>query len=480
MLDLADVRATLQALLLSAGSAGGWLAQQRWYADKGRTVASGEVMALRVEPAPEGTLALVVVQFRFSDRGASRYFLPLYVSAAGEDSGTTLGRIGDDAVQDATTHPWFGEWLLRAFRAQEPAWSTQLGPAGSEYLDHAAAHPARVLRGEQSNTSIRFGDAIIVKLFRRLQPGVNPDEEALRVLSMQGFAHAPAFVGSLSWLGPDGIQYPLALATSFVAHQADGWSWLLTRLADVAAGGAIDVEPERLLGQRTAEMHLALATASDDAFTPEPSSSSDIEQNQRRTRSALQQAADLIRDRAHALPLAVQETLPEIFASLQRAEGDVAGYDAELGFPRIRTHGDYHLGQTLRTDNDWVILDFEGEPARPVEDRRQRVSALKDVAGMLRSFAYARGATMLSLPEEGRELAGSRLRAWEAAARASFLGAYRETIAGSGLDMVPESDEAFARALRAWVLDKTLYEVAYEARNRPTWLAIPLAALNSE
>jgi maltose alpha-D-glucosyltransferase/alpha-amylase len=334
-----------------------------------------------------------------------------------------------------------------------------------------------VLRGEQSNTSLRFGDAIIVKLFRRLQPGVNPDEEALRALSAQGFAHAPAFVGSLAWRGPDGVPFPLALATGFVPHQADGWTWLLSRLKEVAAGGEIDVGPERLLGQRTAEMHLALATAGDEAFKPEIATSEDISQNQERTRAALNQAADIIRERADVLPPETQNAMPSIFASLERAAADVSGYNAELGLPRIRTHGDLHLGQTLRTTDDWVILDFEGEPARPVEERRQRASVLKDVAGMLRSFAYARGAASLALREEGRTLAEPRLLEWESAARAAYLAGYRQTVADARTVLVPDADDGFARALRAWELDKALYEVAYEARNRPSWLAIPLAAL---
>ncbi|MDQ2652962.1 MAG: hypothetical protein M3Z20_07945 [Chloroflexota bacterium] len=475
MADQADVRATLQALLLSAGRAEGWLAQQRWYADKGRAITSSEVVALRLEPAPEGTLALVVAQFRYADRGVSRYFLPLHLAADGV--GVPLGRIGDVAVFDATAQPWFGEWLLRAFQEHDAGWLVDLGPAGADYLDRAAAFPAQVLRGEQSNTSLRFGDAIIVKLFRKLQPGVNPDEEALRVLSAQGFAHAPPFVGSLAWRGPDGVPFPLALATGFVPHRADGWTWLLARLQEVAAGGEFDIGPERLLGQRTAEMHLALAMAGNEAFTPEISTSGDVEQNQARTRAAFQQAADIIRERADALPPETQNAMPAIVAALQRAEADVAGYDVELGLPRIRTHGDLHLGQTLRTDDDWVILDFEGEPARPVEERRLRASVLKDVAGMLRSFAYARGAASLALPEAGRTLAESRLLEWESAARAAFLDGYRQTSSDAGMALVPESDDGFARALRAWELDKALYEVGYEARNRPNWLAIPLAAL---
>jgi trehalose synthase-fused probable maltokinase len=475
MVAQADVRATLQALLLSAGRAEGWLAQQRWYADKGRAITSSEVVALRLEPAPEGTLALVVAQLRYVDQGVSRYFLPLHLAAEG--IGAPLGRIGDVAAFDAAAQPWFGEWILHAFQEDDAGWPVDLGPAGADYLDRAAAYPAQVLRGEQSNTSLRFGDAVIVKLFRRLQPGVNPDEEALRVLSAQGFAHAPAFVGSLAWRGPDGVPFPLALATGFIPHQTDGWSWLLSRLADIAAGGAIDVGPERLLGQRTAEMHLALATADDAAFTPEISTRVNIEQSRARTRAALKQAADIIRERANALPPETVNSLPAIFAALQHIEADVAGYYAELGLPRIRTHGDFHLGQTLRTESDWVILDFEGEPARPVEERRQPASVLKDVAGMLRSFAYARGAASLAFPEAGRTLAEPRLLAWESAARAAFLESYRQTVADARIVLVPEADDEFARALRAWELDKALYEVAYEARNRPTWLAIPLAAL---
>ncbi|MFN8665409.1 MAG: phosphotransferase [Thermomicrobiales bacterium] len=473
------MRATLQALLLRASGDGGWLANQRWYADKGRVAISSEVLALRAEPVSAGTLALVVAQFRFEDRDTSRYFIPLYVAEYGDadSAGAPVGRIGNDPVFDAVAQPWFGDWLLQAFQDDDAGWPGELGPDGSAYLKRAAGYPAQVLRGEQSNTSVRFGDAVIVKLFRKLQPGVNPDEEALRVLSTQGFAHAPAYVGSLAWLAPDGVRYPLALATSFVAHESDGWTWLQARLAGVANGESIDLGPERLLGQRTAEMHQALASASESAFTPEAASSGDVAQNQARTRAGLQQAAEIIRERAGTLPAATQAALPAVYEALQRAEVDLAGYEAEIGLSRVRTHGDYHLGQTLRTGDDWVILDFEGEPARPVAERRQRASVLKDVAGMLRSFAYARGAAALALPEEDRGVAEPRLLEWETAARAAFLDAYRQAIAASELNLVPESDEGFAQALRAWELDKALYEIAYEARNRPTWLGIPLTAL---
>jgi maltose alpha-D-glucosyltransferase / alpha-amylase len=154
------------------------------------------------------------------------------------------------------------------------------------------------------------------------------------------------------------------------------------------------------------------------------------------------------------------------------------GYRDELNTRRIRVHGDYHLGQTLRTpDSDWVIIDFEGEPARSLEERRQRASVLKDVAGMLRSFAYARGAAERSAGGSTDRAARNRLEVWEIGARRAFLAGYRQALAATPLRLVPEEDAAFAQALAAWELDKALYEVAYEARNRPDWLELPLCSL---
>jgi maltose alpha-D-glucosyltransferase/alpha-amylase len=156
----------------------------------------------------------------------------------------------------------------------------------------------------------------------------------------------------------------------------------------------------------------------------------------------------------------------------------VAGYAAESGVAYVRVHGDYHLGQTLRTaDDDWTIIDFEGEPARPVAERRQRLSALKDVAGMLRSFAYARGFAERSLGAEPSAAAKTRLAAWEQGARAAFIAGYRQAVATATHPLVPAGDAGFARALAAWELDKALYEIAYEARNRPDWIDIPLRGL---
>ncbi|MFT4040593.1 MAG: hypothetical protein QM692_20605, partial [Thermomicrobiales bacterium] len=196
MTERTELISLLQMAMLVAGRSDGWLSRQRWYADKGRVITSTEVVALRVEEAPEGGLALAILQLRFAEGGASRYFVPLQLTELNEGSAPLVGEFGGVALRDAVATPWFGEWLLAAMQqGQDDGWPAALGPESAAYLARAAAHPAQVLRGEQSNTSIRYGDAVIVKLFRRLQPGLNPDEEALRALSGQGFAHAPAFVG---------------------------------------------------------------------------------------------------------------------------------------------------------------------------------------------------------------------------------------------------------------------------------------------
>jgi maltose alpha-D-glucosyltransferase/alpha-amylase len=180
------------------------------------------------------------------------------------------------------------------------------------------------------------------------------------------------------------------------------------------------------------------------------------------------------------LPEQLMTRLPEAIAGLRALAERADGYRDELNTARIRVHGDYHLGQTLRTpDGDWAIIDFEGEPARSLAERRQRASVLKDVAGMLRSFAYARGAAERAAEASAvpdRE-ARDRLAVWESGARRAFLEGYRQALAAAAMRFVPDDDEAFARALAAWELDKALYEVAYEARNRPDWLELPLRSL---
>jgi maltose alpha-D-glucosyltransferase/alpha-amylase len=389
------------------------------------------------------------------------------------------------AIADATETAWFGTWLLDQLEglniAARGAWNFVAHPAAGTLIAAARSRPASLMRAEQSNSSLRFGDVLMVKLFRRLQPGPNPDEEVLRALADAGFERVPRYIGSVFWC-TEGETFAVAVIQEFVPNIGDGWTWILQRLEGVATG-ILDPEDdgyhaERLLGQRTGELHDALGRLQDPGFEPQETDHGAIEADVRRTRTAIDETIGLLVQRQSHLPDKIRTQMPEMIDALRSLSDQTDGYGQEARSLRIRVHGDYHLGQTLRTlDGDWTILDFEGEPARSLAERRQRTSALKDVAGMLRSFAYARGAAERVANVAGDDAVSSRLREWEVRARQAFLEGYRQVLGVTALPLVPDSDDAFTRALTAWELDKALYEVAYEARNRPDWIELPLRAL---
>ena len=466
-----------------------WLETRRWFADKSRGISGVTIEDALVERVGSDWLALAVALVTFGDGSTARYFLPLALTESpgatepitGVASGAVTG-----VIVDATEKPWFGGWLLDQFAGATEltnrSWVFAAHPAAEAQIAAARNSPTMSMRAEQSNSSLRFGDVLIIKLFRRLQPGVNPDEEVLRALADVRFERVPRYVGSVSWSSGDGVTHAVAVAQGFVSNIGDGWTWMQQRLAGVATG-AVDpwadrFAAERALGSRTGELHVALGTVQDPAFAPETTDDSVIDADARRTRAAIDAAILLLQEQRMHLPDFLASRLPDAIAGLQAVTERTEGYRVELNTRRIRVHGDYHLGQTLRTpDGDWVIIDFEGEPARSVEERRQRASVLKDVAGMLRSFAYARGATERAADAPPDRAARERLGAWEAGARDAFLQGYRQALVGTAMRFVPEDDEALARALAAWELDKALYEVAYEARNRPDWLELPLRSL---
>ena len=473
----------------SAGALPAWLETRRWFADKGRGIATIEIEDTIVERVESHWLALAVARVAFTDGNTARYLLPLtltrfqagqdvvFASAAGSDVG---------ALIDATETPWFGEWLLTRL-----AESRGSASSGWTYGSHPAAEPdialarscqASVMRAEQSNSSIRFGDVLIVKLFRRLQPGPNPDEEVLRALLDAGFAWVPRYIGSVSWRSSEGETYAVAVLQEFVPNVGDGWTWMLERLRGIATGSidtrAGDFDAEQLLGRRTGELHGALAGVREPGFAPEQADREIVASDIARTRAAIDETSALLRERQAQLPKSLRTRLPEVIERLRAVSGRVDGYADEAQTRRIRVHGDYHLGQTLRTpDGDWTIIDFEGEPARPLDERRQRTSALKDVAGMLRSFAYARGAAERAADMAANQAVNARLQHWESGVRQAFLRGYRQALESTSVPLIPEGDDAFERALAAWELDKALYEVAYEARNRPDWIELPLRSL---
>jgi trehalose synthase-fused probable maltokinase len=325
--------------------------------------------------------------------------------------------------------------------------------------------PVELMRGEQSNTSIRFGDALILKLFRRLQFGPNPDVEVGWFLTEHSqFRGTPAVAGSLEYTGPDGQTASLALLQRFEPNRGDAWTTTLQRLSLVLDGADVSASVESVarLAHTTADLHLALAGGSGD-FAAEPIVVSDIA-------TWLHAIHDEVRTAAEAL--ARRGITVDLTGLLQRAEG-LATLEGAL---KIRHHGDYHLGQVLeRTNGSFVIIDFEGEPSKPLAQRREKRSPLRDVAGMLRSFDYARNAA-LRAGDTSDPARFNRGADWYTAARDAFLRVYLETIRREMPSLLPSE---VAPPLAAMELEKAAYEVLYELNNRPDWLPIPLKALSS-
>jgi maltose alpha-D-glucosyltransferase/alpha-amylase len=393
--------------------------------------------------------------------------------------------------------------------------------ASSAFVSVYGGHrlPSRVGSAEQSNTSILYDKKLILKVFRRLQPGENPDVEIGRFLTeVARFPRIPAFLGDISICPEGGQRTTIAMLQGLVANQGDGWQWFLDQLPDffesvanlpsppetvppgfvnrqephpaaVQHAGAL-LEAAALLGRRTAEMHLALAASTDDgAFAAEPFTPEDLSRDARRIDAQIMTALDALKAKLLNLTDVIADEAALLLSRrrelLRRAH---AIEDVEAAGKRIRIHGDYHLGQTLRTGGedetgDFVLLDFEGEPARPLAERRQKQSPLKDVAGMVRSFSYAAfsGLDRFTAGKGGRASNAESLSAWASlwqnSASAAFLNAYCATIAASR-DLLPPPDQAQS-LFTAYVMEKALYELLYELNNRPAWLRIPIGGILS-
>ena len=383
--------------------------------------------------------------------------------------------------------------------------------------------PSRVGSAEQSNTSITYGDALILKLFRRLQTGENPDVEIGKFLTeVAHFERIPPFLGEISITSGTGEKTTVAMLQGLVANQGDGWAWFLRQLNDFYASvGSISNVPEMpelrfestisyldrlptsakasieaaaLLGRRTAEMHLALScSATDLAFVPEPCSSDDLRSDARQIETSIRSAMEALKSKFSTL----DESASDGAARLLTSRADLMERSRHLSSlpaagQRIRIHGDYHLGQTLRTGvkgdstvGDFVLLDFEGEPARPLSQRRRKQSPLKDVAGMLRSFSYVAfaglKAFMAASPGSSQQADAKNLskwaQAWQNSASGEFLKAYRENIAKRP-ELLPNPAE-MQSLLDAYVLEKAFYELMYELNNRPAWIHIPITGILS-
>ncbi|MFD8560081.1 maltokinase N-terminal cap-like domain-containing protein [Streptosporangium canum] len=425
----------------------GWITHQRWFAGKGRPIDELGVDS-DVELSPG--LHHLIISVR---QGEAHDRYQLLLGTDGDTSGRySHARIGD-GYYDAVYDPDLTGTLLSGM-----AGGRDLGPLRFRHLEGVEIDTSLrslVLGAEQSNTSLVYGETYICKLFRRLIPGVNPELEIVTALARHGAGHIAQPYG---WIETDldGEPTTLAMTQEFLATANDGWALALASVRDLYAcldasasdaGGDFSSEAYRL-GVATAEVHRELAAA----FPTDVMESQEVKQ--------------MVEDHRRRLAGVIEE-VPQLGRYARVAEEAyqrVADVVSEI--PVQRVHGDYHLGQVMRTTTDWVVLDFEGEPGQPLAERRALSSPLRDVAGMLRSFDYAARHLLADHPDA--EELRPRAVEWAELNRSSFLAGYS---AGGG--RLHAEDAVLLRALE---LVKAVYEVGYEARNRPSWLPIPMAA----
>ena len=363
--------------------------------------------------------------------------------------------------------------------------------------------PSHVLSAEQSNSSMLFGNKLFLKLYRKLEDGVNPDVEVTRFLSERGqFTGVPAFGGAIEYHRNRSEPTVVCLLQSAVQNEGDAWALtlgsvgrfyerVLARKADLqnqsAASGALldeligGIYPEKakLLGQRTGEMHQALASTSDDpAFAPEPFNAMAQRSVYQTMRASLRRAFAVLQKRLPQLPEQFRDEAKEVLS----AEQEILAQEQRLlespfGAHKIRIHGDYHLGQALYTGKDFVILDFEGEPARALSERKLKRSALRDVAGMMRSFQYAAYSALWqpAMRKEDVPFLEHWADLWYRQMSGVFLQSYLHATAGS--IFIPKNESDLQMMLQAYLLDKAVYEIGYELNHRPDWVLIPIRGI---
>jgi maltose alpha-D-glucosyltransferase/alpha-amylase len=531
----------LQQLLIT------YLPHQRWFGAKSRTI---KTVAVLDSAELHGLNAvLVFLQLTYDDDTTGVYQLALTISTGA--AAETI-RASDPASIVATVTTADGPAILHDAVAREDVRQatlhlietngkiptrngTLIGRHSSAFAEARGADPlpARTGSAEQSNTSILYDQKLILKLFRRLQPGENPDTEIGRFLTETAhFPRIAPFLGDITLHSKDGEPTTIAMLQGLVENEGDGWQWTLDELSryydSVATlpppqpiDPAISVQPKEpsfppdpersrgeveksaslppdspirehaalyidaaaLLGRRTAEMHLALATPTQNpGFCAEGFTTADLVADADRVDAQLSLTLDALKRGMSQLTETTSDhaalVLSRRIALFARARAIASATPADAG-QRIRIHGDYHLGQVLRSRSDYVILDFEGEPARSLTQRRAKQSPLKDVAGMLRSFSYAAYAALNTFaqrrPDDARNLE-PWATLWQSAVSTEFLRTYQLTISEKNPDLIPQPRQS-QLLLNAYLLEKSLYELLYELNNRPAWVRIPLSGI---
>jgi maltose alpha-D-glucosyltransferase/alpha-amylase len=510
-----------------------YLATCRWYGGKARRLRVLKIVEAIPFPVGRSQAYIMTVTVEYADGIPETYLLPV-AFAPGEEANRIRDatpaaviasfRITDGGIDgilyDALADGRFCAALLdaiahrRRFKGalgelhavQSRGFREARGPEG-------VALEASPLQREQTNTSVMFGNRLILKVFRRISDGINPDLEVARFLADEtDFRHVPPLAGALEYRPAKGEPASFAILHGFVANEGDAWSYTLDQLRQFyeravtrpvppdplpvprehmvdllaaaippAARDAIGpyLHAAELLGQRTAEMHLALASRpADPAFAPEAFTPLYRRSLYQSLRSHADKTLALLQSRLTSLPATVRPDAERVLASESalfdrlRRIVDVAGTAM-----RLRCHGDYHLGQLLYTGKDFVIIDFEGEPARPISERRLKRSPLIDVAGMLRSFSYASVVALQRAALRPEDLPGLEPsgRLWNLWTSVVFLRAYL-AVAGQGT-FLPRSSKELKVLLDVLILEKVAYELSYELNNRPGWVNIPLRGI---
>ncbi len=508
------------------GALADFLRRQRWFRSKGAYIRDVNFREFIPVELADHTVFVCMVDVETIQHQSDTYVVPLAL-ATGDAAAEAAQRgypivarlrfeqTGEEGVlYDAIAEREFTSELFELMRTEASQrgrrgrMSATTSPAFSELYDPELSFEPRIIQSEQTNTSVVYGDRFIFKLFRKIEPGENLDAEIGRFLTERGFEHVPRLAGQIDYRTQNQPVMTVGILQEYVDNEGDAWSYTLDELdrfyervltrgrpAENGDGGAgaedhteLDeligsyLDAARLLGRRTGELHRALVSAplrSD--FGPEPFSKLYQRSLYQSTRNLTGRVFDDLSRNIALVPQPLREQAERVIANrdaFHRPSRELI--DARIDAVRIRTHGDFHLGQVLYTGKDFVITDFEGEPARPLSERRIKRSALRDVAGMVRSFHYA--AYFALSDHTHQDLASVReapmedwAESWFKRVRTAYVEAYLEVARGTRL--VPSDRQTFDRLLGAYELEKAVYELGYEINNRPAWVALPLASL---
>ncbi len=490
-----------------------YLEGQRWFAGKASDVARTCFSAPGAWQTPEGRWLLDLVKVTLTDGREQTYFLPFTLHWGDPDElppehlprvvsrvrrRAQVGLLLEAQVDDAFCREAMravgehrqielehGRLCFSSTRAY-PAWV-------AEPMDWPVAHPAL----EQSNTSLILGDKLILKLYRKTEPGINPEWEMGRFLTdYTSFRQIAPVLGAVEWVSEAGEPWLLALLHGYLENQGSAFDYTLNYLSRFLENWQAAINGERagqeelphaaflnqmhLLGQRTGELHQALAASTEiEAFAPEPLAAGETDAWVEKVGRDVDLSLDQVLKAAGRLPEAARPLAEEVLARREQLKAMPAVlHPGELRLVKTRYHGDYHLGQVLLCGDDFVLIDFEGEPGRTLTERRRKGSPLKDVAGMLRSFDYAAAVTFGGCHCESQAAYTAiqhLLKSWRHEVKAAFLEGYRAGV--EGCPSYPEKPWQADRLIRLFSLEKALYELRYELESRPQWVHIPLADL---